>query len=263
MIDSPALTPTRANPSQATSAVAFAAPPPEDDDPLLAFEPYLHPHPRKRSITPEVQRAFVAQLAATGIVKQAARHVGRSLEALYKLRHKPGAEGFSAAWDAALERGVQRLEDCALERAIRGTRTPIVSGGKLLGWHDKPDNNMLRFLLRHRLPQKYGAQAEEIGPGHPVWEELAAQAREEVAEIHRELKGEVFARAIALQVWRRRKLYRARQEAGENAVHLGDAWDAADGDGLPQLPRWGYPANRHHAQAEAFLDELEREGDRK
>ena len=72
---------TRATPSQATSAVAFVAPPPEDDDPLLAFEPYLHPHPRKRSITPDVQRAFVAQLAAKGIVKQAARHVGRSLEA--------------------------------------------------------------------------------------------------------------------------------------------------------------------------------------
>lgn len=34
------------------------------------------------------------------------------MEALYRLRAKPGAEGFAAAWDAALEHGVQRLEDC-------------------------------------------------------------------------------------------------------------------------------------------------------
>ncbi|WP_231680594.1 hypothetical protein [Citromicrobium sp. WPS32] len=35
------------------------------------------------------------------------------MEVLYKLRAKAGAEGFAAVWDAALERGVQRLEDCA------------------------------------------------------------------------------------------------------------------------------------------------------
>jgi len=40
------------------------------------------------------------------------RRRGKSMEALYRLRAKPGAEGFAAAWDAALEHGVQRLEDC-------------------------------------------------------------------------------------------------------------------------------------------------------
>lgn len=126
-------TPTRATPRQATSAVAHVSAPPEEDDPLLRFAPYLHTAPRRNSITPDLQRRFVATLAATGIVKQAAKSIGRSLEALYKLRHKPGAEEFAAAWDAALTRGVQRLEDCALERAIQGTATPIVSGGVLLG----------------------------------------------------------------------------------------------------------------------------------
>ena len=141
---------------QATSAVAHVAPLPDEDDPLLGFAPYLHPHPRSNSITPERQRRFVATLAATGIVTQAARSIGKSMEALYKLRAKPGAEGFAAAWDAALERGVQRLEDCALERALKGTPTPIVSGGRLLGTWDKPDNGLLRFLLAQRMPQRYG-----------------------------------------------------------------------------------------------------------
>ena len=98
---------------QATSAVAQIAPEPDDDDPLLAFAPYIHTAPRRNSITPPLQRRFVSTLAATGIVTQAARSIGKSMEALYKLRARPGAEGFAAAWDAALERGVQRLEDCA------------------------------------------------------------------------------------------------------------------------------------------------------
>jgi len=163
---------------QATSAVAYTGDLPEDDDPLLSFAPYLHKHPRSNSITPERQRRFIATLAATGIVTQAARSIGKSMEALYKLRAKPGAEGFAAAWDAALDRGMQRLEDCALERAIQGTPTPIVSGGKLLGTWDKPDNTLLRFLLQQRLPQRYAAQ---IAPGHPVYEAI----RREVLEAQR------------------------------------------------------------------------------
>jgi hypothetical protein len=160
---------TRKTPRQATSLVAYApAPEPEDDDPLLMFAPYLHACPRGNSITPDKQRKFIAMLAATGIVSQAARGIGKSMEALYKLRHRPGAEAFSAAWDAAVERGLTRLEDCALERALQGTPTPIVAGGEVVGWWGKPDNHLLRFLLQQRLPAKYGSKA--IQPGHPVWE---------------------------------------------------------------------------------------------
>ncbi|HEU4821648.1 MAG TPA: hypothetical protein VFS87_10905 [Qipengyuania sp.] len=165
---------------QGTSAVAHPGPEPDHDDPLLGFAPYLHPAPRSNSITPERQRRFVATLAATGIVQQAARSIGKSMEALYRLKHKPGAEGFSAAWEAALERGVQRLEDCAMMRAMQGTPTPIVSGGKLLDWYDKPDNTLLRFLLQHRLADKYGVQ--RIQPGHPVYESIRKQVLAEEAD---------------------------------------------------------------------------------
>ncbi|WP_261320588.1 hypothetical protein [Qipengyuania aquimaris] len=185
---------TRKLARQATSAIAHVAPEPEDDDPLLAFAPFLHSHPRRNSITPQLQRRFVATLAATGIVTQAARSVGKSMEALYKLRARPGAEGFAQAWDAALERGVQRLEDCALERALKGTPTPIVSAGKLLGVWDKPDNNLLKFLLQHRLRERYSpassraavgqnknaSSSEAVGrqrlsPGDPEYERIRAE----------------------------------------------------------------------------------------
>ena len=92
----PDLIPTSPRPSRRTSATAFAAAAPDADDPLLGFAPYLHPHPWRNSITPAQQRAFIAALAATGIVTQAARSIGVSLEALYKLRRLAGAEDILA-----------------------------------------------------------------------------------------------------------------------------------------------------------------------
>lgn len=197
---------TRKIPRQATSAVAFVGEEPEADDPLLGFAPYLHPAPRGNSITPERQRAFISHLAATGIVKAAARHIGKSLEALYKLRARPGAEGFAAAWDAALERGASRLEDMAMERALVGTRTPIVSHGQILGHWDKPDNALLRFLLQHRLPDRYGVQ--RLKPGHPVYESIRKEVLAEYRQQEYADEEEIY-RSIEAKI----ELMRAREQA--------------------------------------------------
>ena len=44
--------------------------------------------------------------------RQAGRAAYRGeLEALYKLRARPGAEGFAEAWDRAVYAGMQRVED--------------------------------------------------------------------------------------------------------------------------------------------------------
>ncbi len=175
----PDLVAKSARPSRRTSACAFrAASPPEADDPLLGFAPYLHPHPRRNSITPAKQRAFISELAASGIVTQAARVIGVSLEALYKLRRLQGAEGFAAAWEAALDCGVARLEDCALALALEGEDVPIVSGGAILGWHRKRNVNLIQFLLRQRRAGRFsaGLRADgEMGPGHPVYDKLHAE----------------------------------------------------------------------------------------
>jgi hypothetical protein len=155
----PAAIPTRAIARQATSAAANVAPEPKPDDPLLAFAPYLHKQPRQNSITPEVQRRFVAALAASGIVQQAARAVGKSMEALYKLRQRPGAEGFAAAWDEALKWGLLRLEDCAIEAALAA--------------NDPAASSMLVFVLSRRDRQM--VDARELVPGHPVYEIIRAE----------------------------------------------------------------------------------------
>lgn len=172
---SAALTTKSPRPSRRTSRTAFSADPPEPDDPLLGFAPYIHTAPRRNSITPERQRAFIAMLAATGIVTQAARHIGASLEALYKLRNKPGAEHFSAAWELAIDRGIARLEDCALERAIEGEPREVIRNGEVVARWVRHDTALLLFLLRQRRARRWnseGAHFANLKPGHPVYERL-------------------------------------------------------------------------------------------
>ena len=164
---------TPANPRQRTSYMTRPGDPPSDDDPLLQFEPVPHKAPRRNSITAARQRAFISALATTGIVNQAARTIGASLEALYKLRHKPGGEAFSAAWDAAVDCGVQRLEDCVLAQAIEGEERMVVSAGKVVGTEFRHNSALVMFFLRHRRPDRYGAQ---VNPGDPLYERI----REEV-----------------------------------------------------------------------------------
>ena len=89
---------TRAISRQGTSYMAYRHEPLDPGDPLLGFRPVMHKRRRRNSITPARQRAFITSLADCGIVTQAARSIGASMEALYKLRNWPGAEEFRPAW---------------------------------------------------------------------------------------------------------------------------------------------------------------------
>jgi hypothetical protein len=167
---------TRATPRQGTSYMAFRHEPLDPDDPLLGFRPVPHKQPRRNAITPARQRAFVAALAECGIVTQAARKIGASTEALYKLRNRPGAEEFSAAWDLAVDRGVMRLEDTALARAIEGEERMVVSGGKHMGTEIRFNENLVMFFLRNRRGERYAPDWRALRPGHPVYDRIAAEA---------------------------------------------------------------------------------------
>lgn len=186
---------TRATPRQGTSYMAFRHEPLEPDDPLLGFRPVPHKAPRRNSITPARQRAFIATLAECGIVTQAARSIGASMEALYKLRQKSGAEEFRAAWDKAIDRGVARLEDTALARAIEGEERMIVSGGRCLGYETRFNEQLVMFFLRNRRGERYAPDWRALKPGHPVYEKICADAiaryeaeqEQDVEEVRRSL----------------------------------------------------------------------------
>lgn len=57
---------------------------------------------RKDGWTADRQRAFIAALAETGSINEAARAAGMSREGAYRLRRRRGAESFAAAWDSIL-----------------------------------------------------------------------------------------------------------------------------------------------------------------
>jgi hypothetical protein len=198
-----------ARPGSRTSRSAFAGDPPDPDDPLLGFTPYVHQAPRRNSITPERQRAFIAALAATGIVKQAALAIGASLEALYRLRNQQGAEGFSAAWEVAIDRGMMRLEDCALERAIEGEDRPVVSKGQVVTTYRHHDNKLLMFLLQRRRPGRYGGIDQpwrDPRPGSAVYERMRKQFNDE-----REVSVEEMMQLFAVKASALRHIVQARE----------------------------------------------------
>lgn len=205
----PALVAKRKTRRQATSAVAYTAPEPAPGDPLLDFEPVPHVAPRRNSITPDLQRAFIAHLAATGIVTEAARHIGKSMEAIYKLRARPGAESFRAAWEAAVDRGVARLEAGALARAIEGEERMVVSAGQCVGTERRHNEALVMFFLRHRMPRRYAKDAD-IGPGHPVYERVK---REYEAERRAEANDPARVRRIQDSIGRKMEEWRAEFEA--------------------------------------------------
>lgn len=219
----------RKTPRQATSAVAFEHAPLDADDPLLSFAPYIHKAPRRNSITPELQRQFIAHLAATGIVTSAARRIGRSMEALYKLRSREGAEGFAAAWDRAVNRGVSRLEDTALARAIEGEERAIIHHGEIIGYQRHHNAALTMFFLRNRLPQRYGADAGKAGaltPDSPAYQRLRAEFYAEFAEEQEAQRRSPDNRRANLDMFAR--LWR----------HWHAEWQRALSDGRPPEPRW-------------------------
>ena len=170
------------------------------DDPLLGFAPYIHKAPRRNSISPERQKRFIAALAASGIVTQAARVIGASLEALYRLRHQPGAEQFSAAWDQAIDRGMARLEDCALERALVGEERPVVRSGEIVGSWRYHDTRLLMFLLRQRRGERFQTdRAGQLRAGMPEYERLKREWIAESYESEEEVLAQIKAKLAAMR----------------------------------------------------------------
>lgn len=88
---------------------------------------------RQDGWTPARQRGFIEALADTLSVETAAARVGMTGSSAYALRRRAGAEGFGAAWDAALRQGVRhRLAPFLLERALAGTIVRRFYHGQLI-----------------------------------------------------------------------------------------------------------------------------------
>jgi hypothetical protein len=106
--------------------------------------------------TAERQRIFIAALADSGSVSDAARAAGVSARSAYRLRRRPGAEAFDRAWDQALVFASQRLTAIAFDRAINGSRREVWRDGVLVAEMRAPSDRLLMFLLTKWDDKRYG-----------------------------------------------------------------------------------------------------------
>jgi len=117
---------------------------------IPAFTP-VPLRPRLDGWSPLRQAEFIGLLAQTRCVTKAAVLVGMSRESAYRLRRKPGAEEFAAAWDAILGApGTPKAKvtlDTLFQRLRQGSYRPILRGGSYVGTIRKPDNSALLALL--------------------------------------------------------------------------------------------------------------------
>ena len=109
---------------------------------------------RRDGWTSARQRAFVTAIAAGLGNSGAARAVGKSRQSAYRLREKPGAESFAAAWDRALAYARSRPPACGStiqERVFDGIERPIRVGGKVAAVRRVYDGRALAMILRAHL----------------------------------------------------------------------------------------------------------------
>ncbi len=73
--------------------------------------------------------AFLEALREMPVISHACRVVGISRTHAWRQRHAD--EEFSAAWDDAMEEGIDRAEQEAFRRAVVGFEEPVIDRGKL------------------------------------------------------------------------------------------------------------------------------------
>ena len=94
-------------------------PPAERDPPDGALVPVRE---RIDGWTAARQRAFIEHLADHGCAKSAAEAVGMSEQSAHRLRRRPDAAAFDAAWLGALRSNFDMLMETAADRAVRGAK---------------------------------------------------------------------------------------------------------------------------------------------
>ena len=104
------------------------------------------------------RRRFLAALADSGNVTVACEAAHLSRAAMYQWRE--GDASFAAEWDAALERGLDSLEDELMRRAKDGTLRPVYQGGELVGHVREYSDTLGIFLLKSRRRHIYGDRRE-------------------------------------------------------------------------------------------------------
>jgi hypothetical protein len=109
---------------------------------------------------------FFRLLAESGSVARAAERAGVQRSTLYLLRKADPA--LARRWNEALQIGLDRLQDHAVDRATVGIETPVWKGGQQVGSVARPDNRLLQFLLKAHRPEIYDRSNARAAASSPL-----------------------------------------------------------------------------------------------
>jgi hypothetical protein len=115
---------------------------------LTRFHPVLSQRQCADGWTPETQAHFIRALEAMGSVGKAAKAVGMGRASAYRLRDRPGAAGFAAAWDRAILMGHTHQHRIAMDHALNGVTTVRVLKGGAIDVSDGPHMAVIHAALR-------------------------------------------------------------------------------------------------------------------
>lgn len=114
----------------------------------LAFTPVEQQRHRANGWTPETQASFIRALEAMGSVGKAVRAVGMGRASAYRLRERPEATSFAAAWDRAISMGRTHQYSIAMDRALNGVTIVRVLKGGAIDVSGGPDMAVVHAALR-------------------------------------------------------------------------------------------------------------------
>jgi hypothetical protein len=106
------------------------------------------------------REAFLTALAGGASITRSceAANIGRSTAYEWKMADP----AFAAAWDDALEAGIDLLEEEARRRAVHGVERPVVAMGKIARNDDgsvltirEYSDTLLALMLKAKKPQEY------------------------------------------------------------------------------------------------------------
>ena len=103
--------------------------------------------------TPEKREKFLKKLREWPNVARAARQCGVSRQTVNN--HRRSDDAFAAAWDEALDEGVDRLEEEAERRGFKGVMEPVYYKGEKVGTIRRYSDTLAIFLLKAHRPEKY------------------------------------------------------------------------------------------------------------
>lgn len=135
---------------------------------------------------------FLAALAGVPSVSEACRESGLTRREMYFKRQ--GDEVFRQRWDEAIAVGVKAAEDELVRRAMIGTKKPYYDyERKKTRTLRQYSDDLLKFLLRHRMADVYGDREAAPQPAQSLSVGIVLQVKQGQEGLYSGLRQQISA----------------------------------------------------------------------